>query len=100
MGMKMVVVMGMGVVVGMLMGMFMGVGNTVMGVLVGMGMAVLMVMSAAGNMIGMNVHSNTSLGFFLYYTCRGPVCQNISFCGNIPREGLRKKRKASIIRKI
>ena len=97
---KMVVGMGMLVAVFVRVAMGVGMGNTVVGVLVGVlvGMAVLL--RTAGNMIGMDVHDSTSLGFFLYYTCRGPVCQSISFPGNIPREGLRKKRKASIIRKI
>ena len=51
------------VVVGMLMGMGVGVGNAVMGMLVGMGVLMLVVM-AAGHMFGIDMHRKSLLEFF------------------------------------
>lgn len=68
MGMIVQMVVVMGVYMVMLMGvlMRMGMGNTVMGVLVGvfMGMRMLVLRSTAGNVIFVDVHCNSSFGFF------------------------------------
>ena len=92
-------VVGVVVTVNMLVGMLMGVGDTVVGVLVGMGMRVLMLVNAADDVIVIDMHWKSLLlqNCFLYYTRGTPICQNISFLGNIPREGLRNGRKGSII---
>ena len=73
------VLVGMGVivVVGMDVGMLVGVGHTVMGVRMGVGMGVLG--SAAGNMIVVDVHGNSSFGFFSIIALRAaPVKTFIS----------------------
>ena len=85
MGMRMLVVMGM--VVSMLMGM----GVTVMGMLVGVGMR--MVVAVAANVIVIEMHSNSSLGFFLsLYLWEGPVSKHL-FGGKYPLPGLARRRK-------
>ena len=76
---QMVMVMGMFVIVRMLMGMLMGMGDTVVGVFMGVGMLVVMVVTAAENMIVMDVHGRVSFAFFLYYTGGRGFCQNIYF---------------------
>jgi hypothetical protein len=61
----------------------------------------VMVVMTTGDMIVMLMHGEISFyDFFFYYTDGGGGCQNIYFCANIPREGLRRKRKQAIIDKI
>ena len=84
--MEMIMGVGMRMIVGMGMGMLVGVSNTVVGVLMGMGMLVVMGMTA--DMIVMQMHGWFSFAFFLYYSPRQALCQNIYFSPNIPHRGL------------
>jgi hypothetical protein len=85
---QMLMLMGMDMIVGMGMIVRMGVSNTVVGMLVSVGMIMFMVVAAAGDVIVMNMHMVSPLQFFFYYTCGTHFCQNISFCRNIPPQGL------------
>ena len=57
----------MGVVVAVAVFMLVAVGNAVVGMLMGMAVGVRMVMSAAGNVVVMDVHSRSSLLSFFHY---------------------------------
>lgn len=89
-GVEVGVIVGMLMVVGVLMGMGVGVSDAVMGMLVSMGMRMLVVV-AAGHVIGIDMHRNSLLEFFYYYTRRRCICQNIYFCADIPPGGLAER---------
>ena len=71
-------------------------------VVVMMVMVMVMVMVVmTGQVVVMDMHGKYLLqGIFLYYIDAGPFCQSIYFFGNIPREGLRRRRKPCIMNKL
>ena len=75
MAMQMLVVMGMCMVVGVLVVVLMGMGYTIVGVLMGVRMGMFMGVSAATNMIVMDMHSIFSFMLFFNYTELRPICQ-------------------------
>ena len=80
--MEVVMVMGMGMIVGMAVAVLMGMGNAVVGMLVGVGVGMLVVMSAAGHMVVMDMHKNNLLGDFLLLYLLISILSKYIYCAD------------------